>query len=132
MYPHSLDTIYPATTITAVSTALSYPEKPSIIANKVASGHVRKPSWKRGLPPVPPLPKNVHALRPVSAVSGRPLSSARIGRGVTVQLPSLYPNICLCMSSIMRAGTLTDELRRSPGVSTPGHLSRGSGGGYEH
>ncbi|TFK91797.1 hypothetical protein K466DRAFT_595746, partial [Polyporus arcularius HHB13444] len=94
VYPYSLNMIYPTTAVSAAPASLPTADKPSVIADKVANGHVRKPSWKRGLPPVPPLPKNAHTLRPMSAISGRPLSSARIGRGITVELPSLYPNLC--------------------------------------
>ncbi|KAI0719549.1 hypothetical protein C8T65DRAFT_635732 [Cerioporus squamosus] len=94
VYPYSLDTLYPPTNAYNARGRLPAADMPSNIANKVANGHARKPSWKRGLPPVPPLPRNAHTMRPMSAISGLPLSSARIGRGVTVELPSLYPNIC--------------------------------------
>lgn len=98
--------IYPTTAVSAVPTSLPTVDKPSVIADKVANGHVRKPSWKRGLPPVPPLPKNAHTLRPVFAISGRPLSSARIGRGIPVELPSLYPNLCPCMFHLRKRGQM--------------------------
>ncbi|KAI0750809.1 hypothetical protein C8Q80DRAFT_1154002 [Daedaleopsis nitida] len=94
VYPYSLEAIYPVITSPSITATVPTIEKPNNIANKVVSGHVRKPSWKRGLPPVPPLPKNVHTLTPFSAASGRPLPPARIGLRIPVELPLAYPNVC--------------------------------------
>ena len=97
-YPYNLQAIYPPVTLSiSISVKTAVVEKPSpILASKVASGHVRKPSWKRGLPPVPPMPKNVHTMTPFSAVSGKPLPPARMIR-IPVQLTAKYPNISPCM-----------------------------------
>lgn len=115
VYPYSLEVIYPAVaSSTSLTARVPTVEKPNGIASKVVSGHVRKPSWKRGLPPVPPLPKNVHTLTPFSAASGRPLLPARIGMRIPIELPLAYPNVCPCMYHGLSRWTAIDEILRRP------------------
>ncbi|KAH9899864.1 hypothetical protein C8Q73DRAFT_337664 [Cubamyces lactineus] len=95
VYPYSLETIYPTTQPASLHTATMMAPKPALSLRPSArSLHVRKTSWKRGAPPVPPLPKNARELTPFSPVSRRPLPVARLGVAITIQLPALYPNVC--------------------------------------
>ncbi|KAH9853467.1 hypothetical protein C2E23DRAFT_884648 [Lenzites betulinus] len=98
VYPHSLQSIYPALlssfTVGQVRSALTSAVKPSISSRSSGrSTHVRKSS-KRGLPPVPPLPKNARELTPFSPVSRRPLPVTRVVPSIPVHLDAVYPNVC--------------------------------------
>lgn len=96
VYPYSLQTIYPTIAPFPAPAEASMLDRPvSVLATrKVVRGHVRKSSWKRGLPPVPPIPDNVLSL---TAFSGKPLPPVGIEMRMHMQLPLTYPNVHPCM-----------------------------------
>ncbi|KAL1946795.1 hypothetical protein VTO73DRAFT_14899 [Trametes versicolor] len=98
VYPHSLQSVYPASQSSNVAQPRVAPASairpPLSLRPSVRSTHSRKTSLKRGLPPVPPLPKNARELTPFSPVSRRPLPLARVEASVPVHLSGVYPNVC--------------------------------------
>ncbi|KAI0638192.1 hypothetical protein C8Q77DRAFT_416014 [Trametes polyzona] len=98
VYPYSLFSVYPAVVLSPVAhtrvSAVTSTKPPSALRPSARSTHIRKTSLKRGLPPVPPLPKNARELTPFSPVSRRPLPLARVEVSVPVHLDAVYPNVC--------------------------------------
>ncbi|KIP04878.1 hypothetical protein PHLGIDRAFT_129209 [Phlebiopsis gigantea 11061_1 CR5-6] len=108
VYPYNLYSIYPTLHLSGTSdlrtslpptqqrTKHTSPRNP-VKALHHERGHHKHGSGSRSTPPppVPPLPQNVQSLVPSSPTSHLPLARGRIGLGLSIRLPAVYPNICL-------------------------------------
>lgn len=76
-----------------------------ILAKTHSREHTSRVACLRSLsnaPPVPPLPPNVHRLKPISPASRLPLTRDQVE--VPIGLPSVYPVIRPCSYSLVSVG----------------------------